>query len=80
MKIKKIKDVLIGGCETELMGEMHLLIVAIDPTLPMGIKSATYNFTNREEGLQAFNVLAATARNVRKTSVEDARLYAKVRP
>ncbi len=65
---------------TEQSGEMHLLIVAIDPAIPMEIKSVTFHFQSRAEGLQAFNVLATTARNVHKTCVEDARLYAKVRP
>ncbi|HLB01609.1 MAG TPA: hypothetical protein VJM77_00565 [Nitrospiria bacterium] len=84
MKIKKIKDPLTDHCEkvdfkdsqlkiTERMGEMHLLIFAIDPATPMGIKSATFDFPNRVEGLQMFNVLAATARNVCKTCVEEAR-------
>ncbi len=65
---------------TEQSREMHLLIAVIDPAIPMEIKSATFHFQNSVEGLQAFNVLAATARNVHKTCVEDARLYAKVRP
>ncbi len=77
MKIKKIKDALTGKCDTERMEEMHLLIVAIDPTIPTGVKSVTLDFQNREEGLQAFNVLAATARNVHKTYIEDTRLYTK---
>lgn len=58
----------------ERMGEVHLLIVAIDPAVSTEIKSATFHFPNRKEGLQAFNVLVATARNVHKTCVEDARL------
>jgi hypothetical protein len=65
---------------TERSGEVNLLIVAIDPAIPLEIKSVVFNFQNRAEGLQAFNVLAATASNVHKTCVEDPRLYAKVRP
>jgi hypothetical protein len=64
----------------ERMGEMHLLIVAIDPAVPTGIKSVTLDFQDKEEGLQAFNVLAATAKNVHKTYVEDVRQHAKARP
>jgi hypothetical protein len=90
MKIKKIKDSLTDQGEKvdfqdpqleiqEGIEEMQLLIVAIDPAIPMGVKSATFNFPNREEGLQAFNVLVATARNAHKTCVEDDRLYAKVK-
>lgn len=64
---------------TAQSGEIHLLIVAVDPAIPLEIKSVVFHFQNRAEGLQAFNTLAATARNVHKTCVEDSRLYAKVR-
>ena len=84
MKIKEIKDPFPDHCEKvnfedsqleikERMGEMHLLIFAIDPVTPTGIKCATFDFPNRVDGLQMFNVLAATARNVLKTCVEEAR-------
>jgi len=91
MKVMKIKDSLIDEGEkvnfqdihleiTERTGQMHLLIVAIDLALPMGIKSATFHFSNRAEGLQTFSILEAAAQNVHKTCVEDAGLYAKARP
>jgi len=61
------------------MGEMHLQIIAIDPVISNYIKSATFSFPNREEGLKAFNALTAIARNVHKTCVDDVRLYSTVR-
>jgi hypothetical protein len=84
MKIMKIKDSMTNQGKnvdfqdlqleiTERVGQMHLLIVAIDLAMPMGIKSATFHFPNREEGLQTFNILEATAQNALKTCVEDAR-------
>jgi hypothetical protein len=72
-----LQDSLTGT--TIRVGEMHLLIIAIDPVIPMGVKSVTLQFPNREEGLQAFNALAATAKNVHKTYVEDVRPHAKAR-
>jgi hypothetical protein len=75
MKIKKIKDPLTYDHEkvdfedsqleiTERKGGVHLLVVAIDPAIPMWIKSATYNFANRKKGLKVFHhILSATARN-----------------
>ncbi|GEM_PF-1876280 len=90
MKVRTVNDSVVDEDEkiddqdsqyeiTEQMGEIQLLIVAIDPAISMEIKSVTFHFQNREEGLQVFNVLAATAGNTHRTCVENSRLYAKVR-
>jgi hypothetical protein len=91
MKMMAVKDVLADEEDektdfqdlqheiTEQGGGIHLLIVAIDSVKTMEIKSVTLHFQNRLEGLWAFNVLAATARNVHKTCVEDAKLCQTLR-
>jgi hypothetical protein len=90
MNIKKLKDTLTDEGEkadfqdsqqdiTEPAKELHLLVIALDPAIPMELKSVTFHFENRDEGLQAFDVLAATARNVYKTCVEDTRQDRTVR-
>ena len=64
MEIRRIiDDVLANNSkETKRFGEMHLMIVAIDPKKFDELKSATFHFPNREEGLQVFNDLVTSAR------------------
>jgi len=45
-------------------GEMHLLIVAINPESLMKTKSATFHFSNKEKGLEVFDDLVTTAGSV----------------
>jgi len=64
MEIRSIiDDVLANNSkETKRFGEMHLMIVAIDPKKFDELQSATFRFPNREEGLQVFNDLVTSAR------------------
>jgi len=70
MKINKINSSLTDdGRETERIGEMKLLIVAIDPESLMKIKSATFHFPNKEKGLEVFDDLVTTAGSASTTYI-----------
>ena len=66
MEIRRIiDDVLANNSkETKRFGEMHLMIVAIDPKKFDELKSATFHFSNKEKGLEVFDDLVTTAGSV----------------
>jgi hypothetical protein len=57
--------------DSEQSGEIQLMIIAIDPSNLMENRSVIFQFAKKYEGMMAYHVLAATAKNVHSACVGD---------